>query len=81
MGRSTEQSDHGVVGTRGATSCGDFHEFSPGPDGFCNCCRPPPGHPVVKRAEAWVKKKLGKSPERGSKGRAGLDAWQAAGRP
>lgn len=75
-------SDHGKVGSRGDTSCGWFHEFLPGPDGWCNCCRPAPNHPVIVRAEIWIMKIEGVVPIRATKDwRLALDRWDAAGRP
>lgn len=71
--------DHSVTGSRGATGCGMFHEFVPGPDGFCDCCRPSPER--IKPAEDWLRSK-GKTPERGTaEWRKGLEEWVDAGRP
>lgn len=74
---------YGVGGTRGngAGSCGLFHEFLPGDDRMCACCRPSPNDPEIVRANGWLKKQ-GISTEYGSKAWGeGLLQWDKAGRP
>lgn len=77
---------YGECSSRGeggeAFTCGMFHEFVVGSDGFCNSCRPSPKHSVIIAANKWMKDKHMKQPEYGSKEfLAGLMAWDKAGRP
>ena len=74
---------YGIEGSRGGGSgaCGPFHEFAPGQDHMCACCRPAPNDPVIVKANAWLSAR-GISVEYGSKEWGeGLVAWDAAGRP
>jgi hypothetical protein len=74
---------YGIGGTRGGGvgACGDFHEFTPGADHMCACCRPAPNDPVIIKANKWLKAHH-ISTNYGSKAWGeGLVAWDKAGRP
>ena len=74
---------YAIGGTRGAAAglCGPFHEFGPGPDHMCSCCRPAPDDSDIIRANKWLQER-GISTKYGSKEWGeGLILWDQAGRP
>ncbi|MBI4434740.1 hypothetical protein HY635_02900 [Candidatus Uhrbacteria bacterium] len=77
-----QRRDYGVTGTRGSRGCSMFHEYLPGPDGFCDCCRPSPEE-AAPAERWWAKQHVGAPPlVRGTKAWGdALNAWAEAGRP
>jgi len=74
---------YGIGNSRGepAGACGPFHEFPPGPDHMCQCCRPAPDDPEIIRANKWLEKRHISTKYGSKEWGEGLVKWDEAGRP